>query len=95
MSGLTFRIGAPPNERLDLSQLTPARLAEIPVGDVPRLVIGTSKRGLTVGDVFKVSGSTGHRSVLEGGSGPPASVCAAPDHAPSTVTGRVGMRARR
>lgn len=95
MSGLTFRLGAPPNERLDLSQLTPARLAEIPVGDVPRLVIGTSKRGLTVGDVFKVSGSTGDRVVIEGGSGLLDCVGAELDKGTVIVDGEVGMSAGR
>jgi formylmethanofuran dehydrogenase subunit C len=68
MSGLTFRLGAAPNERLDLSKLTPAHLAEIPAGDIPKLVVGTSNRQLTVGDLFKVSGKAGNRVVFEGGS---------------------------
>lgn len=68
MSGLTFRLSAAPDERLDLSQLTPETLSAIPVADVPRLIIGTSKRGLTVGDVFKVSGTPGDSVVIEGGS---------------------------
>ena len=68
MSDLTFRLGAAPGERLDLSKLTPAHLAQISVADIGKLVIGTSKRGLTVGDVFKVSGKPGDRVVIEGGS---------------------------
>ena len=68
MSGLTFRLSAAPNERLDLSKLTPAHLAPMPAGDIAKLVVGTSKRGLTVGDVFKVSGKPGDRVVIEGGS---------------------------
>ncbi len=44
MSGLTFRLAAPPNDRLDLSQLTPARPSQIPAGAAPRLVLRTSQR---------------------------------------------------
>jgi formylmethanofuran dehydrogenase subunit C len=68
MSGLTFRLGAVPSERLDLSKLTPAHLAQMSGGDIGKLVVGTSKRGLTVGDMFKVSGKPGDRVVIEGGS---------------------------
>jgi formylmethanofuran dehydrogenase subunit C len=68
MSGLTFRLGAVPNERLDLSKLTPAHLDKMAAGDIAKLVVGTSKRGLTVGDVFKISGQPGDRVVIEGGS---------------------------
>lgn len=68
MSGLTLRLNAPPSERLDLSQLMPAHLATMSSADVPHLVIGTSKSGLTVGDVFKVAGTPGERLVFEGGS---------------------------
>ncbi len=68
MSGLTFRLGAAPNERLDLSKLTPAHLAQMAAGDIAKLVVGTTKRGLTVGDLFKVSGKPGDRVVIQGGS---------------------------
>jgi formylmethanofuran dehydrogenase subunit C len=68
MSGLTFRLKAAPDERVDLSKLTPARLAQMSAADISKLVIGTSKRGLTVGDVFAVSGKAGDRVTIEGGS---------------------------
>ncbi len=68
MSGLSFRLRAAPDERLDLSTLTPAHLAQMPAADIPKLVVGTSKRGLTVGDVFTVSGKAGDRVTIEGGS---------------------------
>ncbi len=68
MSGLTFRLGAAPNERLDLSKLTPAHLAQMSASDIAKLVVGTSKRGLTVGDLFKVSGKPGDRVVIQGGT---------------------------
>ena len=68
MSGLTFRLGATPHERLDLSKLTPAHLSQLSAADIPKLVVGTTKRGLTVGDVFKVSGKPGDRVVIQGSS---------------------------
>lgn len=95
MSGLTFRLGAAPDERLDLSQLTPARLAAIPVADVPRLVIGTSKRGITVGDVFKVSGNPGDRIVIQGGSGRLDLIGAELEQGTVIVEGEAGMSAGR
>ncbi len=68
MSGLTFRLRATPDERLDLSKLTPADLSGMPAADIGKLVVGTSKRGLTVADVFTVSGKPGDRVVIEGSS---------------------------
>ncbi len=68
MSGLTFRLSGTPDERLDLSKLTPAHLSRMSASDIPKLVVGTSKSGLTVGDIFSVSGKPGDRVVIEGGS---------------------------
>jgi formylmethanofuran dehydrogenase subunit C len=68
MSGFTFRLRAAPDERLDLSKLTPAHLAKMAAADISKLVVGTSKRGLTVGDVFTVAGKPDDRVVFEGGS---------------------------
>ncbi|MFE1601843.1 formylmethanofuran dehydrogenase subunit C [Methylobacterium sp. ID0610] len=53
MSTLTLR-QAPP-ERLDLSGLTPARLAGLSEAEAARLPIGTSRRGLVLGDCFALS----------------------------------------
>jgi formylmethanofuran dehydrogenase subunit C len=68
MSGLTFRLKGTPEERLDLSKLTPASLSQMASADIPKLVVGTSKRGLTLGEAFTVSGKPGDRVVIEGGS---------------------------
>jgi formylmethanofuran dehydrogenase subunit C len=68
MSGLTFRLSAAPDERLDLSKLTPANLAQMPENDIAKLVVGTSKLGRTLGEFFKISGHPGDRVVIEGGS---------------------------
>ncbi|MCF4125449.1 formylmethanofuran dehydrogenase subunit C [Methylobacterium sp. SyP6R] len=52
MSTLTLR-EAPP-ERLDLAGLTPAALAGLSEAEAARLPVGTSRRGLTLGDCFTV-----------------------------------------
>lgn len=95
MSGLTLRLGAPPGERLDLSQLTPSKLAALPAADIPRLVIGTSKSQLKVGDVFRVSGKPGDRVTIEGGSGRLDFVGAELDQGTMIVEGEVGICAGR
>ncbi|MEQ1951098.1 formylmethanofuran dehydrogenase subunit C [Mesorhizobium sp. CN2-181] len=69
MKALTFRLKEEPPERLDLSPLTPQKLAGMARGDIEKIRIGMSKRGLLVGDVFKLSGSDAGALVFEGGSG--------------------------
>ena len=56
MSALTFELKAKPDQRLDLSPLTPARLKELKLKDIEALAIGTTRVTLTVGDAFKVKG---------------------------------------
>ena len=56
MSALTFELKEKPDQRLDLSPLTPARLKELKPNDIEALAIGTTRVKLTVGDVFKVKG---------------------------------------
>lgn len=66
MSGLTFRVNSAPSERLNLSQLTPKRLSELSQSELMALNIGTTNKGLKLGDVFAVSGSTGDSVRIEG-----------------------------
>lgn len=56
MSALTFELKATPDQRLDLSPLTPARLKDFNSKDIGALAVGTTRMTLTVGDVFKVNG---------------------------------------
>lgn len=56
MSALTFELKAKPDQRLDLSPLTPARLNDLKSKDIAALRIGTTRVPLTVGDAFKVKG---------------------------------------
>ena len=66
MSGLNFKLRAAPAVRLDISALTPARLASLSQREIEILVIATD--GTKLGDVFSVSGSCGDRVTIEGGS---------------------------
>jgi formylmethanofuran dehydrogenase subunit C len=68
MKALTFTLREAPPERLDLSPLTPERLAGVDRRDIGRIRLGMSKRGLTVGDLFKVSGGDLKTIIFEGGS---------------------------
>lgn len=68
MKALTFTLLVEPSERLDLSPLTPELLAGMPRRDIEAIRLGTSKRGLKVGDVFRVSGEDVNTIVFEGGS---------------------------
>ena len=68
MTGLVFTLKAEPDQRLDLSQLTPATLAGLSHGQIAALAIGTSRHKLTVGEVFDFSGASGETLRFVGGS---------------------------
>jgi len=68
MSGLTFQLKTAPAERLDLSPLTPSKLANMALTEMLGTVIGSTKRRLTVGDVFTVSGQPGDTVTIAGGT---------------------------
>lgn len=95
MSGLTFRLTSVPNERLDLSHLTPRRLSSIPLAEVLKLNVGSTKSGLSVGDVFAVSGKPGDTVKIESGAARLDFVGAELDHGTVIVEGDVGVGAGR
>jgi formylmethanofuran dehydrogenase subunit C len=68
MSRLTLKLKAAPTERVDLGGLLPGLVAGKSNGDIERIAIGTSGSGLTIGDLFTVSGSAGDKIVIAGGS---------------------------
>lgn len=68
MSALTFRLKSEPDERLDLSHLTPSRLSGLDAKDIEGLSVGTTRRSIAVGDVFAVSGDDVSSIRFEGGS---------------------------
>jgi formylmethanofuran dehydrogenase subunit C len=57
MSLLSFTLRNAPPARLDLSGLTPAKLAGVSTYDVARIVVGKDRDQATIGDVFDVSGA--------------------------------------
>jgi formylmethanofuran dehydrogenase subunit C len=95
MSGLTFRLTTAPQERLDLSHLTTKRLASMPLADVLKLDIGSTKSGLKLGDVFTVSGKPGDTVKIQGATGRLDFVGAELDHGTIIVEGDVGVGAGR
>ena len=57
-----------PGQRLDLSGLVPGALVNLGSREIEALPIGAGKAPVRVGDVFAVSGTSGERLVIEGGS---------------------------
>jgi formylmethanofuran dehydrogenase subunit C len=68
VKALTFTLLSEPPERLDLSPLTPERLAGKARRDIEKIPVGLSRRGSRVGDLFRVAGSGSTNIVFEGGS---------------------------
>lgn len=68
MSVLTFRLKEEPDQRLDLSNLTPGRLAGLDRAAIGALQVGTTKVRLTVADVFDVAGDDPATIRFDGGS---------------------------
>jgi formylmethanofuran dehydrogenase subunit C len=56
VSALTFELKAKPDQRLDLSPLTPERLKDLKPKEIEALSIGTTREKLTVGDAFRLKG---------------------------------------
>ncbi len=57
MSALTLELRTEPDQRLDLSALTPAGLAGMKPKDIQAIAIGTARETVTVGDLFKLKGT--------------------------------------
>lgn len=66
MTALTFKLATKPNQRLDLSPLTPERLAGLSPSEIEALPIGTSREPVTVGDIFKLKGNDAAKLRLVG-----------------------------
>lgn len=95
MSGLTFTLRQAPDQRLDLSGLTPARLAGRTERDIAAIAVNTAKRRLTVGDVFAIGGSDAASIRFLGGSERFDRLGEALDGGAILVEGDVGQRAGR
>ncbi len=68
MSGLKLKLRNPPPERIDMSRVAPGALAGLPIIEIERLIVGASKNGARLADVFAVSGAPGEDLTIEGGS---------------------------
>jgi formylmethanofuran dehydrogenase subunit C len=68
VTALTFTLVSEPPERLDLSPLTPERLAGKKKRDIEKIPVGMSRWASLVGDLFRVSGANVSDIVFEGGS---------------------------
>ena len=65
---MRFTLRAPPEQRLDLSPLTPDRLAGLDAKAIERIALNTTRAPLCVADVFRVRGGDPAHAVIEGGS---------------------------
>ena len=67
MSPLTFSLRAAPEQRLDLSALTPQNLAGKTVAEIGRIELQTTRARVTAGDVFRIRKGDPATIVFEGG----------------------------
>jgi formylmethanofuran dehydrogenase subunit C len=68
VSKLLLRLRAAPDQRLDMSPLTPQRLAGMSRSEIEKIALQTTRRALCVGDIFDVSGDGSESILLAGGS---------------------------
>jgi formylmethanofuran dehydrogenase subunit C len=93
MSSFRLTLRAEPGQRLDLSALTPDRLAALTESEIARLPLATSKCNVSVGDLFSIRMDEPTDIVIEGGSDQLDNVAAAMTTGTVRVTGDVGLRA--
>ena len=65
---LRLTLRTPPDQRLDLSPLTPHRLAGFSAQDIERLPLQTTRTECRVADIFRVAIGDPENIVIEGGS---------------------------
>lgn len=95
MSALTLKLKAPPDQRLDLSGLSPAKLAAMSQSEIENLAIGTARRPVKLGDLFAISGTPGDTLVIEGASSRLDGIGSELDQGTIIVEGDVGAYAGR
>lgn len=93
MSGLRLTLRNEPDQRLDLSALTPDRLAGLTEPEIARLPLVTTKHNLFVGDIFTLQMGNPADIVIEGGSTRLDNVATAMTTGAIRITGDVGLRA--
>lgn len=95
MKPLVLRLRAAPEQRLDLSPLTPQRLAGKSGREIASLELQTTRRLARVGDIFEISNGSAENIVVEGGSERFDRVGEGMNAGSITVNGDVGSRAGR
>lgn len=95
MSALTLKLKAAPDQRLDLSGVTPRSLASLSQAEIESLPIGTGRRPLKLADLFTIAGSPGDTLVIEGSSARLDEVGTELDDGTIIVEGDVGSYAGR
>ncbi len=95
MSALTLKLKATPDQRLDLSALSPAKVSAMSQGDIERLSIGIGRRPVKLGDVFAISGTPGDTLVIEGSTARLDGIGTELDQGTLIVEGDVGAYAAR
>jgi formylmethanofuran dehydrogenase subunit C len=95
MTALRLVLRAPPDQRLDLSPLTPDRLADLSPAEIAALPLQTTRHRLTVGDLFHIHHGDPAEIVIEGGSARFDRVGQGMRAGTLTVQGDVGQQAGR
>jgi formylmethanofuran dehydrogenase subunit C len=95
MTALRLVLRATPDQRLDLSPLTPDRLAGLSQAEIAALPLHTTRHRVTVGDVFHIHAGDPAEIVIDGGSERFDRVGQAMQAGTLTVQGDVGQLAGR
>jgi formylmethanofuran dehydrogenase subunit C len=95
MSRFSFTLKAPPPQRLDLSPLTPERIAGMSVVEIAAIPINTTRAALIVGDVFELHAGDLDEIVFEGGAERFDRVGSGLSRGAIRVVGDVGVEAGR
>ncbi len=95
MKPLTLRLRAAPEQRLDLSPLSPPRLTGKSAREIAAIELQTTRQRLQVGDVFALSAGSVEHIVIEGGSERFDGVGEGMDAGSIIVEGDVGNQAGR
>ncbi|HMN38583.1 MAG TPA: formylmethanofuran dehydrogenase subunit C [Hyphomicrobium sp.] len=95
MSGLTLRLKAGAGERLDLTGVTPDKLAALSSSEIANLAVGSDKEQVVLGDAFDISGTPGDTLTIEGAGATLDFVGGGMTGGKLRVTGNVGDYAGR
>lgn len=95
MSALTLKLRAAPDQRLDLSNLSPGKLAAMSQGEIEHVTVGTGRRPAKLGDLFALSGTPGDTLVIEGSTSRVDGIGTGLDQGTMIVEGDAGAYAGR